>query len=437
MSELLPLSDERIAAFHRDGYVVLPGFYDRREIEPIWRDAHRIIGLVIERHGLDVKQAPYAPETFEASFLEVVAKDRSYGGEIYDAVKQIPAFVRIVCGDKHDAAFRQLRPGSFPAVAAGGYGIRIDIPGEERFRADWHQDYPGQFRSLDGLVFWSSLVPVTADLGPVMFCKGSHKNGLCPLRETNPDLPEKTGAYGLTLHSRDEILARYEHEAPLSSPGDLVIIDYQTLHASGHNTGRRARWSMQMRYFNFADPTGMKIGWRGSFASGRTVRDVHPELIVKLPAYRRGRGRPPGRLRAVDELLHHEHVVMDAAAEEMAAQRADARKSAFLVERDRAAIVREHVEDDLAEAEDLADVRAEESEGVLRVAATTCILVQADAERAVPADEIHTDELDVPARRAGRRVGDHEQHRPVVARDARHPLADARRRVRSRSAREH
>src|SRR5262249_1633878 len=152
-------------------------------IEPVLRDIHAVIGLVIARHGLDVKQAPYDPATFDSSFLDVVARDRSYGGEVYDAAKQIPAFVRLVCNEKHDAVFRQLRPGSVPAVAAGGYGIRIDIPGEERFRADWHQDYIGQFRSLDGLVFWSSLVPVTPELGPVTFCKASHKDGVFPMRE--------------------------------------------------------------------------------------------------------------------------------------------------------------------------------------------------------------------------------------------------------------
>ena len=280
MSEVRPLSDEQLLAFHRDGYALLPAFYDRREIDSVLRDIHRIIGLVIARHGLEVKQAPYDPATFDSSFLDVVAKNRSYGAEVYDAVKQIPAFVRLVCSEKHDAVFRQLRPGSVPAVAAGGYGIRIDIPGEERFRADWHQDYIGQFRSLDGLVFWSSLVPVTPELGPVTFCKASHKDGLFPMREKNPDQPEKTGVYGLLLENRDRLIARYEHDAPLSNPGDLIVVDYRTLHASGHNTGGRARWSMQMRYFNFADPTGMKIGWRGSFAAGVSIRDIHPELIV-------------------------------------------------------------------------------------------------------------------------------------------------------------
>jgi hypothetical protein len=68
--------------------------------------------------------------------------------------------------------------------------------------------------------------------------------------------------------------------APESEPGDLLLIDFLTLHRSGSNTGDRARWSMQLRWFNFEHESGREIGWRGGIATGTTVRDVHPELVV-------------------------------------------------------------------------------------------------------------------------------------------------------------
>jgi hypothetical protein len=58
----------------------------------------------------------------------MIALNRSFGSEVYDAIKQIPAFIRLLADDTHEDLFRQLRPGSFPAIAAGGYGIRIDNP---------------------------------------------------------------------------------------------------------------------------------------------------------------------------------------------------------------------------------------------------------------------------------------------------------------------
>ncbi len=52
-----------------------------------------------------------------------------------------------------------------------------------------------------------------------------------------------------------------------------------TLHASGFNVSSIPRWTMQWRMFNFANPTGIKIGWRGSFAAGVKFQwDLLPEL---------------------------------------------------------------------------------------------------------------------------------------------------------------
>jgi ectoine hydroxylase-related dioxygenase (phytanoyl-CoA dioxygenase family) len=204
----------------------------------------------------------------------------SWGGEIYDAVKQIPAFVRLVAHPAHEALMRALRENSVPGLAAGGYGIRIDNPHEDRFRAQWHQEYPAQLRSLDGLVFWSPLVPVTEALGPVQFCPGSHRMGPLPVYTKDPANPERRGAYSLMLKDEEALLAAHPRIAPLCGPTDLVIIDFLVLHASGHNRSSRARWSMQFRYFNFAEPTGRSHGWRGSFAAGVDFGSIHPELCA-------------------------------------------------------------------------------------------------------------------------------------------------------------
>ena len=276
-----PLTNEQVATFARDGYLVLPSFYEPEEVETIQCDVHSIISLLIEQHQLSIEQPDFTPETFDAGYQALIAHDRALGGVVYDAVKQIPAFIRLVASAKHEAVVRQLRGTKSPGVAAGGYGIRIDNPGEEKFRAGWHQDYPAQIRSLDGLVFWSPLLAMTAELGPVEFCVGSHKDGLAPVCESNANNPDKTGAYGLTLADETERVAKYEKAAPLSQPGDLVLVDFLTLHRSGENRTERSRWSMRMRWFNFAEPTGKRLGWPGAYAVGNDLSAVHPELVVE------------------------------------------------------------------------------------------------------------------------------------------------------------
>jgi hypothetical protein len=274
------LTDQDVSTFHNNGVLVVRGFYDRDEIEPIQRNIYDIIGLIIRKHDLDIDRPSFEPLTFDSGFQPLIAHNRSYGAEVYDAVKQIPAFIRLSASEKHDRVFRQLRPDSIPGFAAGGSGIRIDNPNEHKFRANWHQDYPTQLRSPDGLVFWSTLVPITPDLGPVEFALGSHHDGACPIYTRDPRTPEKEGAYAITLNNEEAVLARYEKVAPATTPGDLVVIDYLTLHASGANYGNRSRWSMQMRYFNFKHPLGVKTAWAGTSPDIKQLREIHPELVL-------------------------------------------------------------------------------------------------------------------------------------------------------------
>jgi len=276
------LSPQAQAHFAARGYVALPGFYDPAgDIAPIQEGIRRIVAIVCAKYGVDAPTAT-ATEAMTLAYPALIARDRAWGGEVYDAVKQIPAFLRLVSKAANDDLFRALRPGSQPGIAAGGYGIRIDNPGEERFRAQWHQEFPSQLRSSDGIVFWTPLLPVLPEMGPVQIAEGSQVEGPIPVYRDGKGVGA-TGAYALHLDRAEERLARYNQVAPLSQPGDLILMDFMTLHQSGENTAAYPRWSIQFRLFNFADPLGIRIGWRGSFAAGVDFAAIVPELDAGNP----------------------------------------------------------------------------------------------------------------------------------------------------------
>ena len=247
--------------------MVIRGFYDvEREIRPIREGVQEIVRMVARRHNID---APcHTPEqAMTQGYRAIAAADRNAASEIYDAVKQIPAFLELVSLRRNAELFAHIRLGSVPGLAAGGTGIRIDSPHDTKFRAYWHQEFPAQLRSLDGVVFWSPLLTVTPEMGPVEYCVGSHVEGLIRVVKDDGGT-DRTGAYALRLQDEAALVARHPKVAPLTEPGDLILLDFLTLHQSGENVSDRPRWSMQFRYFNFADPVGIEIGWRGSFAAG-------------------------------------------------------------------------------------------------------------------------------------------------------------------------
>jgi len=273
------ITDGLRADFDTKGYLVMRGFYDpAADIAPIQEGIRQVVELICRKYGVDAPTET-AHEAMTIAYPKLIAKNRSWGGEVYDAVKQIPAFMRLVTNAINDEAFKALRPDSIPGIAAGGYGIRIDNPGEEKFRAQWHQEFPGQLRSLDGVVFWTPLLPVTNDMGPVQIAEGSHAEGLIPVYRDSAGLG-KTGAYALFMDRVDERLAKYDVVAPLPKPGDLILMDFLTMHQGGHNVSKMPRWSIQFRYFNFAEPLGVRIGWCGSFAAGVDFSKILPELVT-------------------------------------------------------------------------------------------------------------------------------------------------------------
>src|SRR6185436_3069417 len=101
-----------------------------------------------------------------------------------------------------------LRDTDVVGIGAASFGIRIDNPQEEQFRSQWHQEFLYQPQSLDGLVFWSPLVEMQEDMGPVQVCVGSHRDGLGAYRKGGK-YADKSGAYRIGLADEAGMVARY------------------------------------------------------------------------------------------------------------------------------------------------------------------------------------------------------------------------------------
>jgi len=276
------LNENDRADFAHNGVLVIKQFYDiNQDILPIQSAIYEIIGLVMQKHGLSIDRQSFNGENFDDGYAELIAANRQYGSEVYDLVKQIPAFLRLISGARSEQLFCDLRGTNLAGIGTASYGIRIDNPFEEQFRSQWHQEFLYQPQSLDGLVFWTPLVPILPDMGPVVACLESHKDGLCKYNKSKP-YTQKSGAYKIGLFNEAQVIGRYKQFAPLTEPGDLIIMDFLTIHQSGSNVSHRSRWSTQFRLFNFCEPTGMRIGWKASVTAGTNIESIFSEYFVEV-----------------------------------------------------------------------------------------------------------------------------------------------------------
>ncbi|MEJ0010458.1 MAG: phytanoyl-CoA dioxygenase family protein, partial [Alphaproteobacteria bacterium] len=265
-----------------DGFVRIEKFYAPAELAPLKERIARIIRTVYAQHmGSQAPAEGFDSEALQQAYMEMVHHDRKLGGLVYDAVKLIPEFLRITASERNVALAGALRGSDFMGIIRGGDGIRIDNPSEETFRAPWHQDYLYQLSGTGALVFWMPLVDIPQEIGPIEACIGSHRDGPRPIYYTDEKFAGTS--YGMQLANEEQIINAYPRTKLTCAAGDLLVIDFLTLHRSGFNRTRFPRWSMQLRYLDFNDPHGAAIGWRGGFSQGNTLAAIHPELVVQKP----------------------------------------------------------------------------------------------------------------------------------------------------------
>ena len=259
------LTEEQLRFWDANGYLVLKAFYDvEREIAPVHAEIRQVLELVGGETGSE----------FDGN-LATMAKDcRAKASIVYDAVKKLPSYVQLAACAKHVTIGRQLLCSEFVGFAPRGYGIRLDHPGEDKFLTQLHQDYTSQLISPRGVVFWSPLRKITAELGPMILYPGSHKLGIQRIEKRGE------GSYGLRLLNEEKLRRQFEAVAPEPDVGDVVVVDYLLLHESSPNRSEQTRWAMISRFFDFKERVGVSNGWKGGLAEGNSFETIHPELSV-------------------------------------------------------------------------------------------------------------------------------------------------------------
>ena len=274
----MPLQQSDLEFFRREGYLHIRNLYDvPTEVIPIQRDIYRIIALLIAEHQIPVTQQEFNPVHFDSGLENLVRHHRGLVSVIYDAVKKLPSYVKLACSSKHEQVAQALLQTDFLGFAHRGFGIRMDNANEDKYLTQLHQDYVSQLCSPRGVVFWGPLRAITPEIGPVRVYPGSHLKGILPIVKT------AEGSLGLRIEG-EAALAAYPHVDAELQVGDVVVLDFLTLHQSQPNRSQVTRWAMISRYFDFNERTGCSHGWKGGLQEGNSFEVVHPELLRDLTA---------------------------------------------------------------------------------------------------------------------------------------------------------
>lgn len=127
------------------------------------------------------------------------------------------------------------------------------------FGVSAHQDFPSIQGSLDGLVIWIPLVDVDANRYPLEIIPGSHKKGILPSIKNDKS----------TWEIKPESYKETDFIPAVCEVGDVIFMNYFTVHRSSQAGDDRLRFACSTRYDNPDEKTFIERGYPSAYV--RTV----------------------------------------------------------------------------------------------------------------------------------------------------------------------
>ena len=227
---MVTLSDETVAAYRRDGVVVL-----RQVFAAEWIDQLRA--------GLDRNIA--APGPYHRVYTGADDAGHFFGD--YCNWRRIPEYEAVVRGSPAAALARQLM-GSRQATFFHEH-VLVKEPGTEK-PTPWHHDQP--YYCVDGeqnVSLWIPLDPVSRD-SAVEFIAGSHNwdAWFTPKKFVGEDYQETDRDFE-RMPDIDGHRADYDLRGADLAPGDCVAFHFRTVHGAPGNRARdRRRRAVALRW---------------------------------------------------------------------------------------------------------------------------------------------------------------------------------------------
>ena len=228
-----PLTPDEVEAFHRDGWITLPGFLGADELRPLEEVYMRFLRREIPVPGRDYcdMTGDYTRPIEQYAILNVMLP-RVYWpalcGNVYE--RRAADVTRQLWGDEFAIDYDQL-------VAKP--------PGKRDAVFHWHQDLGYWPITPDSrtATFWLALDDVADDNGCVRFVDGSHREP--ELREHLPLQGDRDSNHTLVAQvdpARDRI------RSAILPRGSVSVHHERTVHGSGGNTSARWRRGYVLAY---------------------------------------------------------------------------------------------------------------------------------------------------------------------------------------------
>ncbi|MDR3712302.1 MAG: phytanoyl-CoA dioxygenase family protein [Puia sp.] len=214
-------TDKQVDAYHRDGYLVIKGFFSREETDRLYKVA--VEDAVISKNSYDVNDGSGKRSKLALWFTP--------GDDIYGMVtrsrRMVGSVDALLDGTAPICHFHSKLMQKEPRVGGAW---------------EWHQDYgywyknefllPGQMNSV-----MIAITKATRENGCLQVIKGSHKMGRVEHGKAGEQVGASQRYVDLALRTMELVHVELD-------PGDALFFHSNLLHRSDANLSETSRWSL-------------------------------------------------------------------------------------------------------------------------------------------------------------------------------------------------
>lgn len=236
--------------YRENGYLLLKGFFDKREIDEVREDAKEVFALQMQRLGI-VGSKDVGDEEFEQGMYELFDKDVATFANCGKQAQHLISLHKLSLDGRIVTQLKELGL-EFPNISTRPvmyFNHERLAKKEVYWKLSAHQDWRSMQGSLDSMVVWIPLVDVDESLGALEIIPGSHKWGLLEA--------EMADGYG----QLEEEIEASEMVPVEVEKGDALFFSSFLAHQSGTNVTDHIRWSCHFRYNNLRENTFIDRGY--------------------------------------------------------------------------------------------------------------------------------------------------------------------------------
>ncbi|MGB3682859.1 MAG: phytanoyl-CoA dioxygenase family protein [Rubrobacteraceae bacterium] len=236
--------------YRENGYLLLKGLFDAREIDEVREEAKEIFTLQMVRLGI-VGSENVSEDEFEAGMFALFEKDVATFANCGKQAQHLISLHRLSLDGRIVNGLKELGL-EFPNISTRPvmyFNHERLAKKEVYWKLSAHQDWRSMQGSLDSMVVWIPLVDVDESLGALEIIPGSHRWGLLEA--------EMADGYG----QLEEEIEASEMMPVEVEKGDALFFSSFLAHQSGTNVTDHIRWSCHFRYNNLGEETFIDRGY--------------------------------------------------------------------------------------------------------------------------------------------------------------------------------